>query len=72
MEYVLICLLPVCMAAGALIALKGVQVGLRWQMQTKDGVKPTLEVKKPTAPAKQGLTDEIFAEWTEGAKEKRD
>lgn len=32
-----------CFAAGAFSATKGVQIGLRWQMQAKAGSTPTMK-----------------------------
>lgn len=66
--------------AGGFVAFKGVQLGLRWQIETKKEQKPTLEVNpiKPIIEAKQQKEQKtqeeesasIFKEWLFG-EEKR-
>ena len=71
MIYLLICLLPVSMAAGYFAGIKAVQVGLRWQMQTKAGVTPTMEaVVLPQKAVKSDMTSEIINEWQNGEQKK--
>lgn len=58
---------------GGFVAFKGVQLGLRWQIQTSKEETPTLEVNpiKPIVEAKQQEkvsqeTEQLFSEWLYG------
>lgn len=68
MEYLLICLLPLSMAAGVFIGIKAVQIGLRWQMQAQAGEKPTLEAPKLQNKQQMSanLNNKILNEWLFG------
>jgi hypothetical protein len=58
---------------GFFIALKALQIGLRWGKQTDAGILPTM--KNPLAPKPKpiiDLTQSLMTEWTEGAAENAD
>lgn len=75
---ILCILIPLSFIAGGFIAYKGVQLGLRWQVEVKNEQPPTLTVPKvenPIAPfveAKQEREqNSILAEWLHGSEESR-
>ncbi len=43
MNILLICMIPVCIIATGFLVLKSVQLGLKWQIQTKEGKEPKLD-----------------------------
>ena len=71
--------IPLAFVAGGFVAYKGVQLGLRWQMQTAKQEQPSMAVKNPIQPiiqAKQAEQQEkeqanILAEWLNGPTESR-
>ncbi|MFE3973180.1 MULTISPECIES: hypothetical protein [unclassified Peribacillus] len=78
----MVIILAVCIPVTAIVTgfftLKAVQLGLRWQMETKQEKPPTMETPKipnPIAPiieAKQEReTASIFNEWVYGPNESR-
>jgi hypothetical protein len=70
--------IPLAFIAGGFVAFKGVQLGLKWQMQTTKQETPTLEIKNPIQPfveQKQAVKQEktmqnILDEWVNGAEER--
>jgi hypothetical protein len=58
--------------AGFFLALKALQIGLRWGKQTDNGAMPTM--KNPLAPKPKPivLDQSLMTEWTEGAAENAD
>jgi hypothetical protein len=70
--------IPLAFIAGGFVAFKGVQLGLKWQIQTTKQETPTLEIKNPIQPIveqkqafKQGKEmQNILDEWVNGAEEK--
>ena len=71
--------IPLAFLAGGFVALKAVQLGLKWQIQTAKEEQPTLEVKNPVkeyVEKKQQVkqTEEqasILDEYLNGPKESR-
>jgi hypothetical protein len=71
--------IPLAFVAGGFIAFKGVQLGLKWQIQTTKQETPTLEIKNPIQPfveQKQVVKQEkamqnILDEWVNGPEESR-
>jgi hypothetical protein len=66
--------------SGGFIAFKGVQLGLRWQMETKQEQQPTLntpiqpiieKVEQKQAEKQEKEVNSIFNEWVNGAEESR-
>ncbi|MET3699522.1 hypothetical protein SAMN05877753_111160 [Bacillus oleivorans] len=65
--------------SGGYVALKSVQLGLRWQIQTSKQEEPTLEIKNPIEPIIQTKNEEkvfqeqqlILDEWVNGPTESR-
>ena len=72
MTIVLILCIPAAFALGAFSAFKGVQLGLRWRMQTESGQKPKME--SPVTQVLETKQDEkyrqeskeIISEWMNG------
>jgi hypothetical protein len=73
-------LIPVIIAVTGFLVLKSVQLGLRWQLQTKQEQPPTLD--SPLQPiidkveqkqqAKQAeVSESVFNEWVNGVEESR-
>lgn len=76
MNLILIILIPLAFIAGGFVAYKGVQLGLRWQVEVKKEQLPTMKpLPNPVATvfeAKQEKQIEsIVDEWFHGAKESR-
>jgi hypothetical protein len=77
MVTILILCIPLTALAVGFLTLKSVQLGLRWQIETKQEQQPTMEapIQNPIAPimeAKQEKeTESIFNEWVHGAEESR-
>jgi hypothetical protein len=71
--------IPLAFVAGGFVAFKGVQLGLKWQIQTTKQETPTLEIKNPIQPfveQKQVVKQEkamqnILDEWVNGPEESR-
>jgi hypothetical protein len=71
--------IPLAFIAGGFIAFKGVQLGLKWQIQTTKQETPSLEIKNPIQPfveQKQVVKQEkamqnILDEWVNGPEESR-
>jgi hypothetical protein len=77
MIYIILLLIPVIIAVTGFIVFKAVQLGLRWQIETKQEQMPTMETPKipnPLAPFVEARQEKevasVFYEWTEGAKER--
>lgn len=68
---------PACFAAGAWCAIKGVQLGLRWQQAVTKGDPP--EMSNPVADAvqahreekAQNETQELLDEYLNGSKDEQ-
>jgi hypothetical protein len=69
----LLILIPLAFVAGGFVAYKGVQLGLRWQIEVRQEQLPTLEVKNPIAPIIEARQEKeqvnIFKEYMYGADE---
>jgi hypothetical protein len=55
MVVALIICIPVCIIATGFLVLKSVQLGLKWQIQIKDGKEP--EIKSPIEPIVSAIND---------------
>jgi hypothetical protein len=70
--------IPLAFVAGGFVAFKGVQLGLKWQIQTTKQETPTLEIKNPISNIIQNThthkqekdTLNILDEWVNGAEER--
>lgn len=77
MIYILVACIPLAFIAGGFVAYKGVQLGLRWQMEIKEDKQPTLEtpIKNPIQPIIESKAEKeqinIFSEWINGEPESR-
>lgn len=76
MVIIIALLIPVVAIATGFFTLKGVQLGLRWQMEVKHEQMPTMETPKVPNPianimeSKQSKEqDNILFEWLNGPKE---
>jgi hypothetical protein len=77
MVIVLICMIPLAFIAGVFGCLVSVKLGLKWQIETKQGKEPTMEInpvkpiveavqQKKTEAQEQYSKDQI-REWMFGA-----
>jgi hypothetical protein len=68
----LLILIPLAFVAGGFVAYKGVQLGLRWQIEVRQEKPPTLEVPNPITPIiehkQEKETANIFNEWVHGTE----
>jgi hypothetical protein len=66
----LLILIPLAFVAGGFVAYKGVQLGLRWQIEVRQEKPPTLEVPNPVQPIIEHKQEKeqanIFNEWLNG------
>ncbi|WP_058301701.1 hypothetical protein [Gorillibacterium timonense] len=65
---------PLSTAIAGFLAFKGVQLGLRWRIETDRDQVPTMEptlpqLVKPPEPTPAGLTPDLISEWLNGPKE---
>ncbi len=79
----LIILIPLAFIAGGFIAYKGVQLGLRWQVEVKKEQTPTMKpIPNPIAPIVEVVQEKqqvkhqeevksVFNEWVNGPEESR-
>lgn len=67
--------IPLAFIAGGFVAFKGVQLGLRWQMETRKEHPPTMEIKNPVTPIMEAKQEKeqttVFNEWIHGTDESR-
>lgn len=72
--------IPLAFVAGGFVAYKGVQLGLRWQLETKQEQQPTLhspiqpiieKVEQKQAEKQVEEQASIFNEWVNGPQESR-
>jgi hypothetical protein len=79
---VLLFCFSIAFLSGGLVAIKSVQLGLRWQIQTAKQEAPTLEVKNPIQPIVEAKQEKeqikaieeqtnILYEWVNGPQESR-
>ncbi|WP_026676768.1 hypothetical protein [Fictibacillus gelatini] len=73
---ILACTIPVSMFAAGFFAYKGVQLGLRWQIEVRNEKPPTMDMpKNPIEPIIQSKQEKeqvnILAEWLNGPTESR-
>jgi hypothetical protein len=77
---ILLCVLvPLSFLAGGFLAYKGVQLGLRWQIQTKHEEKPSMDVHNPITTVVNTIKEKqedkentnILNEWLNGPAESR-
>lgn len=79
---VLLIAFSIAFISGGFVALKSVQLGLRWQIQTTQQKPPEMEMPNPIQPikeaaeakqAKQAEKEQanILAEWLNGPAEER-
>jgi hypothetical protein len=72
MVIALIICLPICLCLGGFIAFKGVQLGLRWQMQISNNQVPTVAnpikeiIQEKKAAAAVNNVNNLFGEWING------
>jgi hypothetical protein len=80
MVTVLIICIPITALVVGFLVLKSVQLGLRWQMETKQEQQPTLKtpihpiiekVEQKQAEKQEKEVNSIFNEWVNGAEESR-
>jgi hypothetical protein len=80
MVITLLILFPLIIAVTGFLVLKGVQLGLRWQLQTKQERPPTMEspiapimekVEQRQAEKQQEEIKSLYSEWMNGAEESR-
>lgn len=80
MVITILLLIPVIIAVTGFITYKGVQLGLRWQIEVRQEKPPTLEspiapiveARQEKAQAEQAKeTESVFNEWVNGAQESR-
>ncbi|MFF2156065.1 hypothetical protein ACFVVQ_12185 [Paenibacillus chitinolyticus] len=75
-------IVSICIPVTALVmgffVLKAVQLGLRWQVEVKEGKEPTMdpvkvEMPKPFEPKQPPveMTSEVMDEWLNGPKDER-
>lgn len=73
MTIILALCIPVTSLVTGFFVLKAVQLGLRWQIQTKQEQQPTMEIKNPITPVLHQRQEKeqtnILAEWLNGAPE---
>ncbi|MFC8561403.1 hypothetical protein [Peribacillus frigoritolerans] len=70
--------IPVTAIVTGFLTFKAVQLGLRWQIETKQEQIPTMETPKlpnPIAPIMEARQEKeaasVFYEWTNGPNESR-
>jgi hypothetical protein len=80
MTALLILCIPLTAIVVGFLVLKSVQLGLRWQMETKQEQQPTLntpiqpiieKVEQKQAEKQEKEVSSIFNEWVNGAEESR-
>jgi hypothetical protein len=80
MNTILIICIPLTALVVGFLVLKSVQLGLRWQMETKREQRPTLntpiqpiieKVEQKQAEKQEKEVNSIFNEWVNGAEESR-
>lgn len=80
MVIALIICIPITALVVGFLVLKSVHIGLKWQFETRQGDKPTLDVN-PIKPVIEAVTEHrqaeaikeqqsIFDEWVNGPKER--
>lgn len=78
---VLLLCFSLAFVAGGFVAFKGVQLGLRWQIEVRSEKPPTLETPNPIAPMVEARQEKVFqkqeaeqtsviSEWLNGPVEK--
>lgn len=76
MVTILIICIPLAFIAGGFVAYKGVQLGLRWQIETKQEQQPTLnspiqpiveKVEQKQQAKQEEEVKSVFNEWVNGA-----
>lgn len=82
MVIILALCIPITAIVMGFFTLKGVQLGLRWQVEMKEEKQPSFDVPNPVAPIvemkqnrdirqQEKEIDSVFHEWVNGAEERR-
>ena len=70
MTIILALCIPITAIVVGFFVLKAVQLGLRWQIETKNEQKPTMELKNPIEPIIQSKQEKeqinLLHEWING------
>lgn len=73
MNIALIISLPISLVLVGFLVLKGVSLGLKWQIQVESKQTPTLSIPNPIAKFNQSkqekMTNDVLDEWLNGSKE---